>query len=131
MLAHAHSGIRYLVLLAGLAALGYALYGLVTRRPYDDRMRQLGGIFALLLFVQIVVGIGVLFTGRFNPGLGVHVILMIFATAAAQIVPSVMRRRPMEQRSYGPHVVGTLVALALVVAGILAVPGATLLGSAR
>jgi hypothetical protein len=35
----------------------------------------------------------------------------------------------MAERAYGPHVVGTLAALALIVAGILAVPGASVFGS--
>jgi hypothetical protein len=129
ILYYAHSGVRYLVLLAGLLALAYALYGLATRRAYDPRMRILGGVFAGLLHLQILLGIGVLFTGRFNPALGGHVVMMVFAAVAAQIVPSVMRRRPMAERAYGPHVVGTLAALALIVAGILAVPGASVFGS--
>jgi hypothetical protein len=129
ILYQAHSGVRYLVLLAGVVAVAYALYGLITRRPYDQRMRVLGGVYALLVHLQVFLGIGVLFTGRFYPALGGHVVLMIFAAVAAQIVPSVMRRRPMEGRTYAPHLVGTLASLAFVVAGILAVPGGMVFGS--
>jgi hypothetical protein len=129
MLYYAHSGIRYLVLLAGFAAVAYAVWGLVGRRPYDQVMRRLGGAFAGLLHLQILLGVGVLFTGRFHPTLGGHVILMVFAAVVAQIVPSVMRRRPMEERTYAPHLIGTLAALALIVAGILAVPGGQVFGS--
>jgi hypothetical protein len=129
ILYHAHSGVRYLVLLAGMVAVAYAFYGLVGRRPYDQRMRVMGGVFAGLVHIQILLGIGVLFTGRFYPALGGHVILMVFAAVAAQIVPSVMRRRPMERRTYGPHLVGTLASLAFIVAGILAVPGGMVFGS--
>lgn len=129
MLYYAHSGIRYLVLLAAFAALAYAIYGMVARRPYDQRMRKLGGIFAGLIHLQILLGVGVLFTGRFYPALGGHVILMVFAAVAAQVVPSVMRRRPMEERTYAPHLIGTLAALAFIVAGILAIPGGQVFGS--
>jgi hypothetical protein len=129
MLYYAHSGVRYLVLLAGLAALGYALWGLVGRRPYDQAMRKLGGAFAGLVHLQVLLGIGVHFTGRFHPALGSHIVIMVFAAVAAQVVPSVMRRRPMEERTFAPHVIGTLAAMALIVAGILAVPGGLVFGS--
>jgi heme A synthase len=129
LLYYAHSGVRYLVLLAGFAVLVYAVYGLLTRRPYDQRMRKLGGAFAGLVHLQVLLGIGVLFTGRFYPALGGHIALMVFAAVAAQTVPSVMRRRPMEERTFFPHLIGTLAALALIVAGILAIPGGQVFGS--
>lgn len=129
LLYHAHSGVRYLVLLAGFAVLAYAVYALLTRRPYDQLMRRLGGAFAGLVHLQVLLGIGVLFTGRFYPALGGHIVLMVFAAVAAQTVPSVMRRRPMEERTFFPHLIGTLAALALIVAGILAIPGGQVFGS--
>ena len=47
--------------------------------------------------------------------------MMLFAAAAAQIPVSVMRRRPEELKSYLPHGIGALVALAAIAAGILAI----------
>jgi 4-amino-4-deoxy-L-arabinose transferase-like glycosyltransferase len=129
LLYHAHSGVRYLVLLAGFAVLAYTVYALLTRRPYDQLMRRLGGAFAGLVHLQVLLGIGVLFTGRFYPALGGHIVLMVFAAVAAQTVPSVMRRRPMDERTFFPHLIGTLAALALIVAGILAIPGGQVFGS--
>lgn len=127
---HTHSGIRYLVLLLGILAMGYALYGVATGRPYDERMRKLGGYFSVLLQINVLVGVALLFTNTgFYPQLGTHVILMVGAAVVAQIVPSVMRRRPMEERTYMPHVVNVVAALALVVFGILAIPGAGIVGS--
>ena len=123
----AHSGIRYLVLLTGLAALSYALYGVATRRPYDRIMARLGSLFAGTLHLQILVGIGLVFSGRFAPAVGPHIMTMLLAAAVAQIVPSVMRRRRPEARSYAPHVVNAAVALGLVVLGVLAL-GRPLLG---
>ena len=35
MILNAHSGLRYLVMIAGLVVIGYALYGMATGRPYD------------------------------------------------------------------------------------------------
>lgn len=127
---HTHSGFRYLALLLGVAALAYALYGVATGRPYDERMRKLAGFFSVTLQVNILVGLALLFTNRgFYPQLGMHVILMIGAAVVAQIVPSVMRRRPMEERAFMPHVVNVAAALALIVFGILAIPGASIFGS--
>lgn len=127
---HTHSGIRYLALLLGVLALGYAVYGVVTGRPYDERMRKLAGFFSVTLQINVLVGVALLFTNRgFYPQLGMHVILMIGAAVAAQIVPSVMRRRPMEERTYMPHAVSVVAALALMVFGILAIPGASIVGS--
>ena len=115
-----HSLLRYVALLLGAAVIGYAGWGLATRRDFDETMRVLGGVFALLLHLEILVGIGLLFTGSFYPQLAGHIIMMVFAAVVAQIVPSVMRRRPVEERSYGPYIVSTLAALGLVWAGLLA-----------
>ena len=129
MLFYAHSGVRYLVLLAGVAALGYAIYGAATGRPYDRMMLRLASAFAGLVHLQILLGIALLFTGRFYPALSGHILLMVFAAVTAQVVPSVMRRRTAAERRWIPHVIGTLAALVLIAAGIMAI-GRGVLGSA-
>jgi hypothetical protein len=121
MLFAAHSGVRYLVLLAGLAAFGYAVYGAATKKSYDRPMLGLASAFAGLTHLQVLLGIAVILTGRFYSALIGHIVTMVFAAVVAQVVPSVMRRRPPTERSYVPHVIGTLVALGLMVAGILAI----------
>lgn len=121
MLFHAHSGLRYLVLLAGIATLVYALAAIIVRAPYKRPMRILATLFAGTLHLQVVVGLALLFTGRFYPQLIGHIFLMILAAAAAQVVPSVMRRRPEEQRTYLPHAISALVALGLIYFGIDAI----------
>ena len=57
MLFYAHSGLRYLVLLMGLAAVAYFAYGLVTKRPVDRSVRIIGSSFAGLLDTQLLLGI--------------------------------------------------------------------------
>ena len=90
---YAHSGIRYLILAFGILALIYAVLGLVGRRPYDKSMKVLASSFAVLIFLQILVGLALLLSGRFGPSVGVHFVSMVFAAAAAQLPASVMRRR--------------------------------------
>ena len=124
----AHSGFRYLVLLAGVLTLGYAIYGAVAGRTYDRTMFRLARTFAGLIHLQLLIGIALLFTERFYPALIGHILPMVFAAAAATVAPAVMRRREPAARTWMPHIVATLVALALIVIRIIAI-GRSPLGS--
>ena len=121
MLFYAHSGIRYLVLLVGAVALVYAIFRAATRQSYNRPMLALASAFAGLTHLQILLGVALLFTGRFYPALTGHIVLMVFAAVVAQVVPSVMRRRAPQERSFTPHIISVAVALAFIVAGILAI----------
>ena len=92
-------------------------------------MRILSAAFTGLLDLMILLGVTLLFTGMFYPQLGGHIVMMILAAAVAHIVHGVMKRRPPEAQTYTPHLVGTLVALGLIAAGIMAI-GRPLVGSA-
>jgi hypothetical protein len=117
-----HSWLRYAVYLLGLAAFGYALWGMVTKRPYRKLMWDLASAFTVSLYVQIVLGFLLIFTYRFFSGpLGLHMILTMVAAAVAQMTYSANRRRPREERRWGIHVWGVGIALVLVVAGILVI----------
>jgi hypothetical protein len=128
VLLYAHSGIRYLVILAGLVVVAYALMGVIGRRPYDPRMRVISGVFAMFLHLNVLLGLALLFTRPFAPYLIGHISLMVFAAVAAQIVPSVMRRRPIEERTWLPHLISGVVSLGLIVAALMAI-GAPVFGS--
>jgi hypothetical protein len=128
ILVYAHSGIRYLVVLAGIAVILFALAGVLGKKPYDPRMRVLSGLFAMFMHLNILLGLALLFTRPFAPYLIGHISLMVFAAITAQVVPSVMRRRPMEERTWLPHLVSAVIALGLVVAGLMAI-GAPIFGS--
>jgi len=121
MLLQAHSGLRYLVLLMGLILIGYAVYGMVSKRPYDTRMRVLSAIFTGVVDLTVLLGFVNLFTGTFYPQLGGHIVMMVLAAAVAHVIHGVMKRRPDDQKTYAPHIVGTSIVLALVVAGIMAI----------
>jgi len=121
MLLSAHSGLRYLVLLLGLAVIVYAARGLATKSAYDQRMRALSAAFTGVLDLTALAGIAHLLSSRFRPQLGGHIVMMILAITVAHIVSAVMRRRPAEERTYAPHLVGTAIVLVLVTFGILAI----------
>ena len=118
---NAHSGLRYLILLAGVLTVLYAAYGAFSGRTYDKIMRILASSFVGTIHLQILLGLALLFSGLFQPSVIGHIFMMLFAAAAAQVPVSVMRRRPEEQKSYLPHGIGALVALALIVGGILSI----------
>ena len=121
MLYQAHFFLRYLVLLAGLGVILHAGYGLLAKRPYSKVMGWVTAAFAGTLHLQLLLGVALLFTGRFQPVLIGHITMMVTAAAAAQVTASVMRRRPEESRGYLPYLVGTAIALVLIVLGILAI----------
>ncbi len=118
---NAHSGLRYLILLAGVLTVFYAMYGAVAGRSYDKGMRILATSFVGTIHLQLLLGLALIFSGRFQPALTGHIFMMLFAAAAAQIPVSVMRRRPEETKSFLPHGVGAIAALGLIAAGILAI----------
>jgi CBS domain containing-hemolysin-like protein len=121
MLLSAHSGFRYLVLLLGLSVIAYAAYGMATKRAYDTRMRLLATSFTAALDLTALVGLAHLLTSTFYPQLGGHIVMMVLAIAVAHVVSAVMRRRPLEERTYAPHVVATLIVLIIVSFGIVSI----------
>ena len=121
MLLYAHSGLRYLVLLAGVLVIGYASYGLAAKRQYDKTMRILAAAFTGLIDLTVMLGLANLFSGSFYPQLGGHIAMMVLAAVVAHVVSVVMKRRPEAERTYAPHIVGTLVVLGLITAGIMAI----------
>lgn len=121
MLFAAHSGLRFLVLLAGLFVILYALVGHFGKREYSAAMGRLAAAFTGLLHLQVLTGLAVLFTRPFYNSIIGHLFLMLLAAAVAQLTGSVVKRRPQAEKTYGPHLVGAAVALGLVAAGIIAI----------
>jgi hypothetical protein len=123
-----HSSFRYLFVLAAVATIGYAIYGMATKRPYDPAIRALSIILMLSLDFTSFLGVAVTFSSRIRyAGLGPHIATMIFGIVTLHVVSSVMRKRPPEERTYAPHLVSAVVALGLVWVGIAAL-GKPLLG---
>lgn len=116
-----HSGNRYLVLLAGVLAVSYALVGMAARRPFDRGGLVLLRIFAGLVDLQIVLGIITLITRTYFPALIGHIILMVAAAAVLHMGTVRLKKLPAGQRRYGMLLATAAVSLALIVGGILAI----------
>ena len=109
--------------LVGLAVIVYALWGAAKKRPHDRTMKRLAITFRLLMDLTLFMGLVLIMThhGGFNTNLGMHVVMMVLATAVAHVVPAVMRSRPQEQRTLLPYAVATTVSLGILVVGIVVI----------
>lgn len=121
ILFHAHSGLRYLVLLAGVLALVYSLVAMLRDRPWDRPGRILLTSFVGLLDLQVLLGLILVFVLAFYPALWGHLVMMILAAVVAHVASAINKRRPAEGRSHLVAVLGSAGALILVVGGITAI----------
>ncbi len=128
-LLHAHSGLRYLILLAGVVALVHTLQLVLRGRPWNRSVRVTGAAFAGLLHLQVLLGFVLIVSGRFFAALIGHIFMMLFAAVVAQLPLSIMRRRPPEERTVLPHLVCVAISLALIWGGVASI-GRGLLQSA-
>jgi hypothetical protein len=125
---HAHSGLRYLVLLVGLIALLVFAYALITRRP----VRGAPGFtaaFTGLLDLQLVLGFGLFFGGIFYDAVMGHMVMMILAAVAANGSAILAPRATTERQELVMRIGGIIITLACIVIGILAI-GRSILGFA-
>ncbi len=121
ILFHAHSGVRYLVLLIGLVVAFHAAIRMFRGRPFDQTARRFAVAFAVVMDIQLVMGLVLLFLWPFYPELIGHITMMVLAVAVAHLAPALNRRRPPERKSLGLQLFGTVAALVLVIGGILAI----------
>lgn len=123
---YAHSGLRYLVLLAGLAAFFYLLYGLALRREFDKLASALSGAYVGLMDLQVLLGIVLYLLVPSYPQLLGHVVMMLAAVSVGHIANIMNKRR--EKKSYYVAFLGVAVSLILIVGGIMAI-GRPIIGS--
>lgn len=121
ILFHAHSGLRYLVLLLGIVALGYSLVAMLRGQPWDRPGRILLMSFVGLLDLQVLIGLGLVFVWAFYPALWGHLVMMALAAVVAHLAAGINKRRPPEARSHLVSVLGSAGALILIVGGITAI----------
>lgn len=120
ILFHAHSGLRYLILLAGVLSLGYSLVVTLRRQPWGKPGRILFSAFVGFMDLQILMGLILVFVRVFYPALWGHLTLMILAAAVAHVTLAMNKRRPPERRGYFATI-GSAVSLLLIAAGIVSI----------
>lgn len=113
----AHSGTRYLILLVGVIALLWFVWGLGAKRPFSRPAPAMFAVFVGLLDLQALMGIVLLIGGRRPPGIWGHVACMILAVTLAHA----MKKSSSGSAGYGRPLLGVAGALALLLVGILAI----------
>lgn len=127
----AHSGLRYLVLLAGTVALLVLLAGVLSGRPYGRAARISVGSFSGLIYLQILLGLSLIASGLWYPAVAVHFAFMLAAAAVATIGGGRARRTVEPRRAYAWGLGGVIVTLLLIVLGIGAIGRGVLESQAR
>jgi len=116
----AHSGLRYLVLVAGVVALVYLVVAVVGRKRGGKVGRVVMSAFVGLLDLQIVLGIVLVALGDFYPALIGHIMTMVIAAVVAHGSAAYAKRAGVEKADQ-IRLVGVVVTLALIVVGILSI----------
>src|SRR4051812_20197018 len=125
---HAHSGLRYLVLLAAIGALFALVYARSTGRA-SRAARVLPMAFTGLLDLQILLGIALVMGGLFPDAAVGHLVLMLLAAVVAHGSSIMARRSADERRDVVIRIGGVVLSLLLIAAGIMAI-GRGVFGSA-
>jgi heme A synthase len=121
MLLHAHSGLRFLVLLAAVVALVVQALGVFGRKAYERPSRLSMSAFTGLLDLQVLLGIGMVVLGCFYGALVGHLMMMVLAAAAAHGTSVFARKQADGRKAHTVALVGVVLALALIAAGIGAI----------
>ena len=124
----AHSGNRYLVLLAAAVALAVLLYGSLTHKPYGRGARISTAAFTGLLDLQFLLGVILVALGRFYGALIGHIMMMLLAVAVAHGTSVMARKRTDHRQAHTLALVGVVLALVLIWGGVSSI-GRTLFQS--
>ncbi len=124
----AHSGIRYLVLLAGIVALVYFVVAVVTRKGNPRVSRILGSVFTGVLDLQILLGLILVALGLYYPALLGHLFMMLFAAVCSHVAMAMAKSSPDQGKADRLRLIGVLVAIVLIIGGIMAI-GRPIFGS--
>lgn len=118
-LLHAHSGLRFLILLLGVVNVVLLAIGLATKQPFGKLHRILGASFAGSLHLQLLIGVTLVAMGRWYPALIGHLVMMLLAAVVAQAAMTVNRKRPTPGMQL--PLIGVLVALGCIYGGVMAI----------
>jgi len=125
---HAHSGLRYRVLLSALAAVIALAYALASGRS-GRATRVLPTLFTALLDLQVLLGIGLVLGGLMPDIVIGHLVMMVIALIVTHVSSVLARRAADERRALVIRLVGITLALVVIVGGIMAL-GRSVFGSA-
>lgn len=117
---HAHSGLRYLVLIGGIVAVLLFAFGLVTRRPMPFS-RGVMTAYTALLDLQVLLGLALVIAGIWYGALMGHLTMMILAAGAVHGAGIVARRTPDARQALAMRLGGVAASLVLIMFGILAI----------
>ena len=124
MVFYAHSGVRFLVLLAAVIAAVVLLWGWRAGRPFTGPSRAATAAFTGMLDLQVLLGILLVVLRPFYPALMGHIFMMVAAAAAAHVLTAYARKQPDARRAHLISFFGVALALLLIVGGIMAIrPG--------
>ena len=118
---HAHSGLRYLVLLAALVALIVLALGAFGRKPFGKPSRVALAVFRRLLDIQILLGIVMAILGCFYGALLGHLLMMVLAAGALHGLTAYAKKQADGGRAHTISLVGVVLALALITGGIFSI----------
>ena len=85
ILAHTHSGVRWLVVAAALAALVFFGYGWLAKKYSAKPARILPAAYSGLLDLQVLIGFIYLFTAGFNRYRLEHMTVLLIAAVVAHL----------------------------------------------
>jgi len=121
ILYQAHSGVRWLVVLATIVALVALIIGMVQKRPYEAFAKRFMFIFARAIEVQWLLGLLLIVVlGQWAPYQIEHAVTLTIAVVAAHL--DMPFRRQADSRRYYAAIGAILVTLVLVYIGVARLP---------
>ncbi|MBM7845318.1 hypothetical protein [Herpetosiphon giganteus] len=133
-LLNAHSGWRWIVMLAILVAVGYGLWGWLTKQPWSDTARKIMLFTTIAIDIQLLLGLALYVVNKswsqLNPATVrfEHPTVMVLALGLAHVVNTKVKRGEIPAARYRLMALGTIAVLVLIVVGILRLPGNRLFG---
>ena len=124
---HAHSGLRYLVLLAAVVAIVVLGIGLATGRRLGAT-RAATAAFTGLLDLQVLLGLGLVLGGMLTARATGHLMMMVLALVVAHAASIMGGKAKDDKRELTVRLIGIVLALVLIASGIMAI-GRGVLGS--
>jgi hypothetical protein len=121
MLFYAHSGLRFLVLVAAVIAAAVLLWKWRSGVPFDGQSRAATAVFMGTLDLQVVLGILTVLVRPWYGALIGHLVMMIAAAAAAHAITAYGRKQADAKRAHIVSFVGVVLALLLILGGIMAI----------